>query len=250
MTRPLAASLGAPFFEIGPKNLLRLPQLEELVRAAGRAGADFGVAVVLTAPTALLAPLAALRSGVRIYSQALDLDRPGSSFGAVTAESLVDAGADGVMLNHDARPLDSITLGRTVERAQENDLETILCAASEEEAVRFAELAPTAVLFEPPALIGTTGADPRPWIGSANRSVRAAHPDVLMMHAGGVASPEIARAIMTSGADGTGSTSGILSAADPISAARAFISATRAGWEAAQVNRLPVADRHRKGEAQ
>jgi triosephosphate isomerase len=36
---------------------------------------------------------------------------------------------------------------------------------------------------------------------------------------------------MAVGADGTGSTSGVIGADDPLSAARSFIAATRAGWD-------------------
>ena len=53
------------------------------------------------------------------------------------------------------------------------------------------------------------------------------------MHAGGVSSPAVAQSIMALGSNGTGSTSGVLAATDPHDAARAFIAATRAGWEAA-----------------
>ncbi len=53
------------------------------------------------------------------------------------------------------------------------------------------------------------------------------------MHAGGVSSPSVARSIMALGADGTGSTSGVLSAAAGPDAVRAFIAATRDGWNAA-----------------
>jgi triosephosphate isomerase len=52
-----------------------------------------------------------------------------------------------------------------------------------------------------------------------------------MMHAGGVSAPSIAEAIMATGADGTGSTSGVIGADDPLSAARSFIAATRVGWD-------------------
>ena len=53
------------------------------------------------------------------------------------------------------------------------------------------------------------------------------------MHAGGVSSPEVAEALMAAGADGTGSTSGVLNATDPGSAVHTFIAATRSGWDRA-----------------
>ncbi|MCU1530279.1 MAG: tpiA 1, partial [Frondihabitans sp.] len=223
--------LTGPFFEIGPKNFLRRVQLEALVRAAGLAAVDFGVTVVVTVPTALVAPIADLRAGVLVFAQGVAADLPGPSVGVVTVESLVDAGADGVMLNHDSNPLDDETLTRTVARSHGGGLATIVCASSAADSLRFAALGPSAVLFEPPALIGTASDGPRDWIQSANREVRQQYPDVLMMHAGGVGTPAIARSIMAAGADGTGSTSGVLTAPDPRAAARLFIAAARAGWD-------------------
>ncbi|MFW0795686.1 triose-phosphate isomerase [Gordonia sp. CPCC 205515] len=227
----MSAKMTGPFFEIGPKGFLRRTQLELLARAAGNAASDFDVTVILTVPTALIAPIAELNCGVLVFAQTMDPEPLGASMGAVTPESLVDAGADGVMLNHESNPLAPAALEHAVARANDLGLETIVCAGSEEEAVRAARLGPTAVLFEPPALIGTVGDQPRPWIDDANRAIRAANEAVLTMHAGGVSDPGIARSIMASGADGTGSTSGILTADRPITAARDFIAAARAGWD-------------------
>jgi triosephosphate isomerase len=228
---PEQAGLTGPFFEIGPKNLLRRAELEDLARAAGAAGSDCGVAVILTLPTALIAPIHDLHSGVLAFAQAMTPDRPGNSMGQVIAETLADAGAAGVMLNHASNPLEPPALAVAVERARSNGLQTIVCANTEAEAVHVARLGPTAILLEPPGLIGTAGRTARDWIAPANEAVRRVVPAVLMMHAGGVSSPSIATAIMAAGADGTGSTSGVLGAADPRSAARSFIAATRAGWD-------------------
>jgi triosephosphate isomerase (TIM) len=228
---PEPAGLSGPFFEIGPKNLLRRADLEPLARAAGAAGSDHGVSVILTVPAALIAPIHDLHSGVIPFAQAMAPDRPGNSMGRVIAETLVDAGAAGVMLNHASNPLDPPALAAAVERARATGLQTIVCTDTDAEAVRVAQLGPTAILLEPPALIGTAGRIARDWIAPASEAVRRVVPAVLMMHAGGVSAPSIAEAIMAAGADGTGSTSGVIGAADPLSAARSFIAATRAGWD-------------------
>jgi triosephosphate isomerase len=219
---PEQAGLCGPFFEIGPKNLLRRAELEGLARAAGAAGFDYGVSVILTVPTALIAPIHDLHSGVLAFAQAM---------ARVIAETLVDAGAAGVMLNHVSNPLDAPALAAAVERARSAGLHTIVCANTKAEAVQVARLGPTAILLEPPALIGTAGRIARDWIAPANEAVRRVVPVVLMMHAGGVSAPSIAEAIMAVGADGTGSTSGVIGADDPLSAARSFIAATRVGWD-------------------
>jgi triosephosphate isomerase len=228
---PEPAGLSSPFFEIGPKNLLRRAELEPLAHAAGAAGADCGVPVVLTVPTALIAPIHDLHSGVLPFAQAMAPDQPGNSMGRVIAETLVDAGAAGVMLNHASNPLAPQALADAVGRACSAGLATIVCANTLTEAVQVARLAPTAILLEPPALIGTAGRVARDWIAPANEAVRRVAPAVLMMHAGGVSKPSIAAAIMAAGADGTGATSGVIGAADRLGAARSFIAATRAGWD-------------------
>ncbi|SDT12784.1 triose-phosphate isomerase [Microlunatus soli] len=224
----------APFFEIGPKNLLRRHEIEPIAAAAGRAGAELGVAVVLTVPTALVAPLDGLRTGVSVFAQGMDVARLGDSMFRVTAESLADAGAAGVMLNHDSNPLRPEEITSSLARCAELGLQTIVCAGTEQAAIEIAALEPTAVLFEPASLIGSSGVHARDWIPAATAAIRGAGAGVLAMHAGGVATPEIAEMIMVAGADGTGSTSGVLTATDPSIAARRFIAATRTGWEQAR----------------
>ncbi len=246
----MISPITGPFFEIGPKNYLRRAELEALVSAAGLAGAEFGVCVIVTVPTAFIAPIADLDAGVHVFAQGMDVDEPGPSVGRVIAESLVDAGAVGVMLNHDSNPLTPEGLTLSVARASRAGLATMVCTATTPLAVTAAALDPTIVLYEPPALIGTSGDGARHWISGADLAVKTKHPAVLMMHAGGVGSPAIARSIMAVGADGTGSTSGVLAAANPSVAARDFIAAVRAGWDdaGAATQSLPL-HQHHKGES-
>jgi triosephosphate isomerase len=229
----MSAPVTAPVFEIGPKNLLRRSEIEAVATAAGRAGEQHGVTVLVTVPTALVAPIHELGTGVRVLAQGMHVEGPGPSMNRVTAEALVDAGADGVMLNHDADPLDDETLALALARAGELGLQTVVCAGTQEDAVRFASLSPTVVLFEPPKLIGTGGTGSRDWVGPSTEAIHRAGDGVLAMHGGGVSSPEVAAALMAAGADGTGSTSGLLNAADPGAAAHSFIAATRSGWDRA-----------------
>jgi triosephosphate isomerase len=230
----VSPSLTAPFFEIGPKNLLRRGEIESVAMAAGRAGHDHGVAVLLTVPTALVSAIHCLASGVRVLGQGMDPDPLGPSMNRVTAEALADAGAWGVMLNHDADPLDDEQLTVALRRAADVGLATVVCAGTQDDAIRFAALGPDVVLYEPPELIGTNSTDARDWIGAATEAIHRAGGNTLAMHAGGIVTPEVARAVMAAGADGTGSTSGLLSARDRDRAAVDFIVATRAGWDDAR----------------
>lgn len=225
------ARLTAPFFEIGPKNLLRLPEIVAVTVAARDAGERCGVAVVVTVPTALVAPVRAAAPGALVFAQGMDVDGPGPSVARVTAESLADAGAHGVLLNHAAAPLPPGPLRCCIERARENGLLTMVCAGSEEEVEGLLPLRPTTVLFEPPELIGHAGGSARPWIPRVDAAVRALAPDVHVMHAGGIGTPEDAYLVMRSGAAGTGSTSGVLRDPAPPRAVARFVSAVRRGFD-------------------
>ncbi|MFV0373610.1 triose-phosphate isomerase [Microbacterium sp.] len=223
--------VGAPFFEFGPKNLLRIDQIVEIAVAADRAGRQEGVSVIITVPTALIAPLRVAVPGVFVFAQGMDLVPMGASVGRVTAESLIDAGAHGVMLNHDSNPLSPDGVALAVARASDTGLMTMVCAESDTRVLELAAHEPTIVLYEPPALIGRAESSARPWIGNIDAQMRRIAPSVLMMHAGGVSAPDDAYQIMRAGAAGTGSTSAIAGSSSPGAAVVDFIEAVRRGYD-------------------
>ena len=73
---------------------------------------------------------------------------------------------------------------------------TMVCAADDRAVRALLPLAPTVVLYEPPSLIGRAGGGDRPWIVCITAEAAAVAPEVLMMHAGGVAVPDDAFRIM------------------------------------------------------
>jgi triosephosphate isomerase (TIM) len=227
-------TLTSPFFEIGPKNLLRAAQLRPLAAAAAAAGAAEQVSVIITVPATEVAGIKSAHPDLLVFAQHMDPDQLGPSVGIVTAEALADAGADGVMLNHDARPLESSVIDRCVRRGAESGLMTMVCAGGLDEAISIARLHPNILLYEPPRLIGSRNTLERPWIHPVNARIAEIDDSIKVMHAGGVASPEDAYRIMHAGAEGTGSTSGVVLAPDPAVAARSFIAAARQGWQRAQ----------------
>ncbi len=223
--------LTAPFFEVGPKNLLRLPDIVKIAKAAQSAGEHDRVSVILTVPTALISQAKGSAPSAFVFAQGMDLEGLGPSVGRVIPESLVDAGADGVMLNHDSNQLKRDELRLSIHRAHETGLITMVCAGTESDVIQLLPLRPTIILFEPPEFIGHPGGTGRPWIAQVNAKTRAVAPEVLMMHAGGVGTPEDAYQIMRSGADGTGSTSGVLRDEKPTRAVELFIAAARRGFD-------------------
>jgi triosephosphate isomerase len=226
-------SVTAPFFEIGPKNMLRRPELHRLLAAAQRHSQRSGVAVIATLPVTEIEPARLLFPDLYLFAQHMDPERPGRSVGRVIAEALADAGADGVMLNHADHQLPLDQVAAAVERAQANGLLTLACAADERDAAFIAALSPDILLYEPRAMIGHAGGARRPWIPQVNALVRAIAPGTLIMHAGGVATPEDARNVIRAGAVGTGATSAIVKAHDRSEIIEGFLSAVRDAWDGA-----------------
>jgi triosephosphate isomerase len=221
-----------PFFEIGPKNMLRRPELHELLAAAQEHSRAYEVSVVATLPVTEIEPACALFPDIFLFAQHMDHDLPGSSVGRVIAEALVDAGADGVMLNHadHAMHVDEVTAA--VQRAKANGLMTLVCAAGEPEAAAISALCPDILLYEPRAMIGHSGGARRPWIPAINALVRSIAPGTLVMHAGGVATVQEAGDVIHAGAAGTGATSAIIKASDRGATIEGFLRAVRDTWDA------------------
>jgi triosephosphate isomerase (TIM) len=220
-------TLSVPFFEIGPKNVLRRPELHGLLAAAQLHSRRYGVSVIATLPVTEIEPAALLFPDLHLFAQHMDPDLPGNSVGRVIAEALADAGASGVMLNHADHLMRLDDIAAAVGRARSNGLMSLACAADEPAAAAVAALSPDILLYEPRALIGHGGGAPRPWIPRINALVRAIEPRTLIMHAGGVATPENARDVVRAGAAGTGATSAIINARDRGKIVEEFLSAVR-----------------------
>ena len=229
MRRPIQA----PFFEIGPKTYLYGEQAVELALVADRYAEAFGVDVIFTAQYTDLRTIRAATKNIRVYAQHMDPIYPGRGIGAVLPEAIREAGADGVMLNHAERPLEFSVLTKTIERAKEVGLETIVCAADEEEALRIARLGPTVLLVESPLLIGTgkRTSEQIAEVARINALIHRRMPDMHILHGAGISDEEDVYAIISAGAEATGSTSGIMKAKDPADMTRRMLLAVRRAWD-------------------
>jgi triosephosphate isomerase len=228
----MTLGIAAPFFEIGPKTFLSRAALLEVTAAAARAARRFDVDVILTPPALDIEIVKAAAPDIWVFAQAMDLDRPGPSTGAVTAEALRAAGADGVMLNHAERPLSGAELAAAMARAAAAGLATMVCVEGVDEARRAAQHQPDIVLAEPHYLIGSAHRAERPWIPLINAAVADVSPGTLVMHSGGIADEADIAAVIGQGAAGTGCTTAVVAATDRPSAVTALIRAVRESWDA------------------
>lgn len=91
---------------------------------------------------------------VEVFSQHIDPINYGSNTGHVLPEAVKKSGANGTLLNHSERRIDQVDIEKGIKRAEELDMETLVCVQNVEEAEKVSNLKPDYIAYEPPELIG------------------------------------------------------------------------------------------------
>ena len=220
----------APFFEIGPKSYLYGDDIMELALAADAASEKYDVDVIFTCPVVDIRRVAEATKRLHVFAPHMDPIYPGRGLADTLPESLVAAGAEGVMLNHVEKPLSFEVLAETIKRADEVGLTTIVCADSMADASKIAGLHPDIIVAEPSELIGTGVSVGPEYVAAATDSVKNVDADILVLTAAGIAGGEDVYNTIMAGADATGSSSGVAKAADRPAMVDEMISACRRAW--------------------
>ena len=224
-------AIKAPFFEIGPKSYLYGDDILELAKAADAASEKYKVDIIFTCPLVELRRVAENTKFIHVFAPHMDPLTPGRGLADVLPESLVAAGAEGVMLNHCEKPISIATLKATIKRAEEVGLTTIVCADSEEDASKIATLNPDIIVAEPSALIGTGVSVGPEYVEAATKCVKDVNPNILVLTAAGIANGTDVYNTIIAGADATGSSSGVAKAADRAAMVDEIIAACRKAWD-------------------
>ncbi len=224
-------NIKAPFFEIGPKSYLYGQDVIDLAKAADAASEKYGVDIIFTTPLVEIARVRAATRRIHVFAPHMDPLRPGRGLADTLPESLVAAGAEGVMLNHCEKPLSLSVLKATIERAKEVGLTTIVCADSCVEASMIARLKPDIIVAEPTELVGTGVSCGPEYVEAATRAVKDVDPDILVLTAAGIAGGQDVYDVISAGADATGSSSGVAKAPDRAAMVDEMISAVRRAWD-------------------
>ena len=224
-------SIRAPFFEIGPKSYLFGKDVLDLALAADAAAEKYGVDIIFTCPVVDIRSVAQATRFIHVFAPHMDPLYPGRGLADTLPESLVAAGAEGVMLNHCEKPLAFDTLKETIRRADEVGLVSIVCADSLADASRIAALAPDIIVAEPSELIGTGVSVGEEYVQAATKSVKDVNPDILVLTAAGISCGQDVYNTIIAGADATGSSSGIAKAADRAAMVDEMIAACRKAWD-------------------
>ena len=223
--------LKPPFFEIGPKNYLFGDDILDLARIADEAAAKYDVRVIYTTPYADIRRVAESVKNLKVFAPHMDDIPVGRGIACVLGESLKAAGADGVMLNHAERPLPASTLVRTINRARELGLMSIVCADSMAETRAVAEMHPDLMVTEPTELIGTGQAADLSYVKTSVDAITKIDPNIGILVGGGISNGTDVYNTIMAGADATGSSSGIVKAADPGAMVNEMLQALRQAWD-------------------
>ena len=138
----------------------------KLAKFADEVHDEYGVPVIIAVQAIDIAKISSTVD-IPVFAEHAEPVGFGAHTGAVLLESVKAAGAKGTIINHSEHTLDLKIIEKTVQRAKELGLKTIVCAGTADQAKAVACFVPDFVAFEPPELIG------------GNVSVSSAQPDVI-----------------------------------------------------------------------
>jgi triosephosphate isomerase len=134
----------------------------------------------------------------------------------VLPEALKAAGARGVVMNHCERPMSLGAIKKTIDRANELELLTFVCADSIAEAKAAAQLHPDIINPEPTELIGSGKISDMGYVKKTIEVIKEIYPDILVEQAAGISSGKQVYDLIFAGAEAAGMASGIFNAPVPL----------------------------------
>ncbi len=221
----------APFFEIGPKAYLYGEKMLHLAKTIDRVAAKYDVDVIVTPQYTDISLLAQNTERILVFAQHMDPLPIGRGLGSVLPEAVKAAGAVGVMLNHAEKPLTMDVLRQTIARADEVGLGTIVCGSSVKDIVEIANMHPNLIVAEPTELIGTGVTSDSNYVRETIEMVAKVDPSIMVLQGAGISNGNDVYNTIKMGAMATGSTSGIIKAADPDAMVEEMLHALRKAWD-------------------
>lgn len=125
---------------------------EKLVAECEEVAKETGERIVVCAQNTDL--LRFTDSDIEIFSQHIESVDTGSHTGHTPVEVIVDADADGVLINHSEKRLEKEEIEKVINKAEKHDLTTVVCAQTPEECEKYSSFSPDYVAYEDPELIG------------------------------------------------------------------------------------------------
>ena len=223
--------INPPFFEVGPKAYLYGEQMLALAKVIDKVAMKYDVDVIVTPQYTDIRLLADNTERILVFAQHMDYLPVGRGLGSVLPEAVKAAGAVGVMLNHAEKPLSMDVIKKTIARADEVGLATIVCADTVEDVKTIAKMGPNLIVAEPTDLIGTGQTSDSNYVVETIKTVREINPDIMVLQGAGISNGRDVYNTIKLGAQATGSTSGIIKADDPYEMVEEMLYYLRKAWE-------------------
>lgn len=224
-------TIKAPFFEIGPKSYIYGQEVLDLAKAADEASEKYDIDIIFTTPLIEITHVKEVTNRIHVFAPHMDALYPGRGIADILPESLAAEGVEGVMLNHAEKTLSVSTLQKTIRRAEEVGISTMVCADSIAESKMVSLLHPDIIVAEPTELIGTGSRCDSEYAGLTIREIRQIDPNILILLGAGISNGQDVCNTILAGADAAGSSSGIINAPNRFAMIDEMISAVRKAWE-------------------
>lgn len=199
----------------------------ELAKTAEIVYEKTGISIAL-APQTIDLQAVTETSETPVFAQHIDPVDYGQYTGHILPESVVESGCIGTLLNHSERRISLEVIEKSVKRAVEADLHSVVCVDTVENAKKVALLTPDAIAIEPPELIGSgipvSKAQPE-IVKGAVEAVKSVNPRIKVLCGAGITNGEDAAAALELGAEGILVASGVVKADNPY---RALLELARA----------------------
>jgi len=216
-----------PYFEVGVKNYIYGDAVIEMGMYLDKLSAKYDIDIIYIAPFLELADVARATEKLIVFAPYMDPIRLGRGMGLVLPEGIKAAGAKGVLLNHCERPMSFPALKQAIDRANELELLSLICADSIEEARAIAQLGPDIIAPEPNELIGSGTASDLSFVMDNIREIKKINPNILVEQAAGITTGKQVYEFLMAGSEGAGAGSGIFNAADPFAIADEMIASVK-----------------------
>jgi triosephosphate isomerase len=201
----------------------------ELAKQAEKVSKETGACIVLAPQFVDIAKVAEAVE-IPVFAQHIDPIKPGNCTGHILAESVMEAGAVGTLINHSEIQLKLADIDAVIRLAQEKNLISCVCTSNPSISAAVAYLNPDIISIEPPELIGTgiavSKARPED-VTNTLRLVRKVNNKAVILCGAGISHGEDVSVALKLGTHGVLVASGIVKAKDPYSVLREFADATK-----------------------
>jgi len=196
----------------------------EIAKNIEKVSKEYGVEVILAVPATMISRISS-EVEIPVYAQHVDSNPLGAYTGSIPPELIKEAGAKGSLINHSEKRILISEVPKILQRMRELGLESVVCVDDYSLVHPIGLMQPTAILIEPPELIGTGRAVSRVKPEVITRAVEEVRKvkGVYLIAGAGITTEEDVYISIKLGADGVGAASAVMKAKEPYKVVESFI---------------------------